>query len=42
MGNPWEEIKGANASPQFDLDYAAWVATQPSAPPLYCGDTGGS
>jgi hypothetical protein len=33
---------GENANPQFDLDYAAWVATQPSAPPLYCGDTGGS
>jgi hypothetical protein len=31
---------GENASPQFDLDYAAWAAAQPSEPPLLCTDGG--
>lgn len=32
---------GENANPQFDLDYAAWVAMQPTEPPLTCLDNGG-
>lgn len=32
---------GAAIDPQFDLDYAAWLATQPTEPPpLACSDYG--
>jgi hypothetical protein len=31
---------GEYANPQFDLDYAAWVVTQPTTPPLSCTDEG--
>lgn len=39
--DPAKLFMGENANPQFDLDYAAWVATQPTEPPLTCLDTGG-
>jgi hypothetical protein len=28
-------------NPQFDMDYALWVASQPTTPPNYCTDGGG-
>jgi hypothetical protein len=33
-------VFGAYIDPQFDLDYAAWVATQPTTPPPLCVDGG--
>jgi hypothetical protein len=32
---------GVAIDPRFDVDYAAWVATQPTSPPLLCTDGGG-
>jgi hypothetical protein len=37
--DPARLFLGENASPQFDLDYGAWLATQPTSPPL-CFDGG--
>jgi hypothetical protein len=31
---------GAAIDPQFDLDYAVWLATRPTTPSLTCGDYG--
>ena len=32
---------GEAIDPRFDVDYAAWLATQPTSPPLLCTDGGG-